>query len=134
MAFFATASRRAAGRLVPAGRARRALLEFVTRVGPVTPEGQGRRRSNLHDTVAALLLDDRIDTVYLLSEGGPTEGRYVEGARVLRHLARANVYRQVQVHCLQMTASADGARFLRALAETTGGQFHALDALVGARR
>lgn len=134
VAFFATASRRAAGRLVPVGRARRALLDFVMRVGAVTPEGQGQRRSNLHDTIAALLLDDRIDTVYLLSEGGPTEGRYVDHGRVLRHLARLNVYRQVRVHGLQMTASADGARFLRALAETTGGEFHALDALVGARR
>jgi hypothetical protein len=134
VAFFATSARRGAGRLVPAGPARRSLLEFVTRVGGVTPGGQGQGRSNLHDTLANLLLDERIDTVYLLSEGGPTEGLYVDPARVLRHLARLNTSRQVQIHCLQVTENRPGARFLRAIAQDTGGVFHALEALLGARR
>jgi hypothetical protein len=134
VAFFATGLRRGVGRLVPAGPARRALIDFVTRVGGVTPGGQGQGRSNLHDTLANLLLDERIDTVYLLSEGGPTEGRYVDPARVLRHLARLNASRQVQVHCLQVTENRPGARFLRAVAQDTGGVFHTLDALLGARR
>ncbi|MCO5165893.1 MAG: HEAT repeat domain-containing protein [Planctomycetes bacterium] len=134
VAFFATGCRRAAGRLVPAGKARPQLLDFVTRVGAMTPTGQGQGRSNLHDTLAGLLLDERIDTVYLLSEGGPTEGRFVDTERLLRHLERLNAYCQVQVHCLQVTESRPGAKFLRALAERMGGAFHDLPTLLGARR
>jgi hypothetical protein len=134
LAFFATGCRRAAGRLVPAGRARRPLLDFAARAGADPPSTKGEGRSNLQDTIAALLLDDRIDTVYLLSEGGPTEGRFVDPDRVLRHLGRLDLYRQVKVHCLQVTASRPGARFLRGLAEVTGGDFHDLDALLAARR
>src|SRR5690606_3083498 len=125
---------RAAGRLVPLGRARRPLIDSVTRTGGVTPRGQGQARSNLHDALAALLLDERIDTVYLLSEGGCTEGRFVDPDRVLRHLARLNVYAQVQVHCLQVTENRAGARFLAALAHQSGGTFHTLESLRSARR
>lgn len=134
VAFFATTTRRAAGRLVPIGKVRPQLLDFVARVGAVTPTGQGQGRSNLHDTLAGLLLDERIDTVYLLSEGGPTEGRFVDTERLLRHLERLNAYCQVQVHCLQVTESRPGAKFLRALAERMGGSFHDLATLLGARR
>lgn len=129
---FASRPRRAAGRLVPAGRAREALVAWAERVGR-PPTGEGLARSNLHDALQDVLDDPDVDTVYLLSEGGPTEGRFVDLERFVAHLERRNRYARVRVHCLQATWSRPGAEFLRRLATALGGTFHDLDSLLGAR-
>lgn len=128
VAFFATHPRRAIGKLVPVGPARRQLVAWAEKEGH-PPDGEGQARSNIHDALAQVLEDDEVDTVFLLSEGGPTEGRFVDDERVIDHLKRRAVYRRVRVHCLQATASKPGAKFLRALANALDGTFHDLDAL-----
>lgn len=129
---FASRPLRAAGRLVPVGRAREALVAWAERSGR-PPTGEGLARSNLHDALADALDDPEVDTVFLLSEGGPTEGRFVDLERFVTHLARKNRYARVRVHCLQATWSRPGAEFLRRLSAALGGTFHDLDALLGAR-
>jgi hypothetical protein len=47
----------------------------------------------------------------------------------MRHLARLNVYRRVQVHSLQVSSTSWGEKFLRALSKTTEGQFYGLEFL-----
>ncbi len=129
---FASRPRRAAGRLVPVGRAREALVAWAERSGR-PPTGEGLARSNLHDALQDALDDPEVDTIFLLSEGGPTEGRFVDLERFVSHLARRNRYARVRVHCLQATWSRPGAEFLRRLSRALGGTFHDLDALLGAR-
>ena len=68
-----------------------------------------------------------VDTVFFLSEGGPTEGQFLRTERFMRHLQRKNVYSRVRVHCLQVTTSSFGEKFLRRLSEVTQGHFYDLD-------
>ncbi len=128
VAFFATKYELTADRLLPVAKVRAQLIEFVGQKA-VIPDGTGMSRSNLYDTLAVALADPEIDTIFFLSEGGPTEGRYLETERFMRHLRLVNRYSRVQVHCLQVTTSKPGERFLRRLAAETGGEFYDLDAI-----
>lgn len=128
VAFFATKYELTADRLLPVARVRGQLIEFVGQKA-VIPTGTAMSRSNLYDTLAVALEDPEIDTIYFLSEGGPTEGRYLETERFMRHLRLLNRYSRVQVHCLQVTSSKPGERFLRRLAAETGGAFYDLDSI-----
>ena len=121
--FFATRYRSLSDRLVPLGKLRDKLIAYV-RKECRTPEGKGMTRSNLYDALVFALDDPGIDSVFFLSEGGQTEGRYVGEERLLRHLERLNVYRRVRVNCLQVTKKKKRARFLRELSQRTGGTYY----------
>lgn len=132
VAFFASEYWWQSPQLVPLGKQRPQLIDFVNKTEtPDWRQAQNRMktRSNLYDTLAVALEDPELDTVYFLSEGGPNEGRWVERERFLRHLGRLNVYQRVQVHTLQVTNDRAGAAFLERLAALTGGSFYDLDAL-----
>lgn len=134
--FFASEYWRHAEKLVPLGRGRPQLIDFVNKAEtPDYRQAQNRHktRSNLYDTLAAALEDPEIDTVFFLSEGGPNEGRWIDDARFMRHLLRLNQYQRVQVHTLQVTDSRSGAAFLERVAKDTGGRFYDLDAIKAAR-
>ena len=126
--FFATDFAFTSKSLFPIKKARRQLLQFVD-TKAVTPDGYGQSRSNLYDTLATALEDPSIDTIFFLSEGGPTEGQFLRTTRFMRHLQRQNVYARVQVHCLQVTTSSFGEKFLRRLSEETGGRFYDMEFL-----
>ena len=121
--FFATRYRSLSDRLVPLGKFREKLIGYV-RKECKTPSGKGMTRSNLYDALVFALDDPGIDSVFFLSEGGQTEGRYVGEERLLRHLERLNVYRRVRVNCLQVTKKKKRARFLRELSQRTGGSYY----------
>ena len=124
--FFATGFYKPSDTLLPLGRARRQLVQFIR--DQQTP-GNPMARSNLYDTLYFCMSDPEIDTVFFLSEGGPNEGRYMDRDRFLRHLTRLNVYTRVQIHCLQVSTSRAGARFLEAVSEATGGSFYDLETI-----
>ncbi|MBL4847008.1 MAG: hypothetical protein JKY65_15925 [Planctomycetes bacterium] len=130
--FFATEYSFTADRLFPIKRAREKLIGFVDQKA-VTPKGRSLGRSNLYDTLAVAFEDPEIDTVFFLSEGGPTEGQFLRTARFMRHLTRINVYSRVRVHCLQITKATFGEKFLRKISEVTGGKFYDLEFLQKAR-
>ncbi|MGE0710375.1 MAG: HEAT repeat domain-containing protein [Planctomycetota bacterium] len=121
--FFATRYRSISPRLVPVGARRKDLISYVARECK-TPEGKGLTRSNLYDALLFALDDPAIDSVFFLSEGGQTEGRYVGEERLLFHLERLERYRRVQVNCLQVTTKKGRARFLQELARRTGGTYY----------
>jgi hypothetical protein len=126
--FFATEFHATADRLFPIKKARAKLLQFVMEKS-VTPKGKGLYRSNLYDTLEFCLNDPEIDTVYFLTEGGPSEGRFLRRTRFTRHLARLNVYRRVQVHTLQVSDTPTGRTYLQAISEATDAQYYGLDFL-----
>lgn len=126
--FFATEYAFTAERLFPIKRAREQLLSFVGEKA-VTPSGKALGRSNLYDTLSVAFQDPEVDTVFFLSEGGPTEGQFLATDRFMQHLNRQNRYSRVQVHCLQVTTSTFGERFLRRLSEDTGGTYYDLEFL-----
>ncbi|MEZ6187950.1 MAG: hypothetical protein R3F62_23445 [Planctomycetota bacterium] len=126
--FFATQYRPMSAALVPMGKARRAMQKFV-QAEAKTPDGKGLSRSNVYDTLTLALDDPRIDTIYLLSEGGPTEGRYRKRKRLLRHLKRHNLYSRVRVHVLQVAEGKKRTEFLEAVADDLGGRYYDLEFL-----
>lgn len=130
--FFATEWYRANERLLPLGKVRAGLVEFVGKQEtPDTSAAQNRHkgRSNLFDTLLTALADPEIDTIFFVSEGGPTEGRFVDEGRFMRHFERFNRWQRVQVHGFLVSNSTDGERFLRKLADLSGGEFHDLPSL-----
>ncbi|MCA8926055.1 MAG: HEAT repeat domain-containing protein [Planctomycetes bacterium] len=133
--FFSTEYYRVADELLPLKRARDKLVEFVR--AQQTPKKVGKQgshkgRSNLYDTLAFCMQDPEIDTIFFLSEGGPNEGRFMRQTRFMRHLDKLNRYQRVQVHCLQVSNSKGGARFLKEISELTGGRYYDLDAIKAA--
>ena len=126
--FFASEYTFTAERLFPVKRAREQLLSFVGEKA-VTPSGRALGRSNLYDTLSVAFQDPEVDTVFFLSEGGPTEGQFLETDRFMEHLVRQNRYSRVQVHCLQVTTSTYGEKFLKRLSDDTGGNYYDLEFL-----
>jgi len=71
----------------------------------------------------ALLLAEEVDTVYFLSDGRPSRGRYDRGFRLIDELKRANRFRQVVIHTVLTGHDRADREFLEDLAQATGGRF-----------
>ncbi len=68
-----------------------------------------------------------IDTIYFLSDGAPTSGRYAKQEDILASFVYRNRARKLLLHTVLIRDAADAgpraARFMRQLAESTGGTF-----------
>lgn len=107
---------RALGGLKPRTRAR--ARKALAWMGRQAAKGWGAFSDAL-----ALLLEEEVDTIFFLSDGRPSRGRFDRGFRLIAELERANRFRQVVVHTvLTGHARADRA-FLEDLARSTGGRF-----------
>ena len=58
--------------------------------------------TNIFDSLSASLDDPRVDTVFLLSDGEPTLGRYVKPNEIAREIRRINARRQVTIHTIAL--------------------------------
>jgi hypothetical protein len=65
---------------------------------------------------------ERVDEVFLLSDGEPTAGEVQDGDELLRLVQEANKYAKVRMHTV-FTGTGPGADLLRKLAEQNGGVF-----------
>jgi HEAT repeat protein len=100
------------GRLVAIKGALKQAQELVTRLQP-------RGATNIFDALELALAHKEADTVYLLSDGAPTNGRVIDPDDILREIRRLNRLRKVVVH----TVSFGESPFLRLLAEQNGGHY-----------
>jgi hypothetical protein len=123
--YFATYFYRCSPSPLIVGKKRKAFIAFNEAQSIPTKSGHGR--SNLFDSISFAMGQPGIDTVYLLTEGGPTEGKYVLRRRFIEHLEELYKYRRVRVHTLLMGTSKVGARYLKAIAAATGGRFYDLE-------
>jgi len=64
--------------------------------------------------------DERVDTIYLLSDGEPSVGEYVRPDDIRERIRLLNGVRKVQVHCISIGRKSE---FMRALAGDTGGRY-----------
>ena len=71
------------------------------------------------------VLDEDVDTVFLLSDGGPSRGRYHRGFRILHEFPRANRFRYLQVNTILLGEKVGKRprKFMEDLAAATGGRF-----------
>jgi hypothetical protein len=125
--YFASYFYKCAPKPVLAKKFRRKLMDYNNQ--QQIPGTKGHGRSNIYDTVHYGITQPNIDTIYVLTEGGPTEGKFVDRRRFMKHLKRINLYYRVRVHTLLMGSASDGPPFLKALAASTGGEFYDLKKL-----
>ncbi len=103
-------------RLVPASAAARAAARAFV-------EGlQAGGGTNIYDPLEAALLDPQVDTIYLLTDGAPSAGKFVVPAEILREVRRLNAARQVAIHTISVGGRSP---LLRQLAEENGGRYAA---------
>lgn len=94
--------------------------------------------TNIHDSLELAFQHPDVDTIYFLTDGTPTHGKSTIGDDILGAVRRWNAGRKVKVHTICFLPG-DGAplgvvedkgmagRFLRSLAEQTGGTFTLFD-------
>jgi HEAT repeat protein len=91
------------------------LKEAQALVAKVAPRGS----TNIFDALDAAFAHKEADTIYLLSDGDPTNGRIIDPDDILREVRRMNRMRQIVIH----TISFGSSRFMKALADQNGGQY-----------
>ncbi len=94
-------------------RSVRQALGFVK-----SPQAAGG--TNLHDALVEALRNERVDTVYLLSDGDPSAGSIVDASAIRESIRRVNRRRKVRIHCISI---GQDSALLRALAKEHGGEY-----------
>ncbi|MFT4515858.1 MAG: Mg-chelatase subunit ChlD, partial [Planctomycetota bacterium] len=70
--------------------------------------------------IMAAMEDPEVDTIYLLTDGVPTQGEVVDAEEILEAVMRENRTRQVIIHCISVGMK---STLLMDLAALTGGQY-----------
>ncbi len=113
-------------RVQPLVRSRKSLEQKIG--SQEVPSGRGEARGNLYGPLRRAVLEAGTDTVMLLTEGAPTEGRVQQGDRLRWHIRRWNRWGQARIHVLSVgQIHGKNLEFLQGVARDGGGQFHDLD-------
>ena len=98
---------------------RKAALEFVERGKPLGV-------TNIYDTLERVMGDKNVDTIYLLTDGVPTAGKYKRGHlnEFKMAVAELNLHRKVSINTISFGDQTQSYKwFLEALAEENFGQY-----------
>ncbi len=82
-------------------------------------ELQPRGGTNIYDTLEMAFLDPNCDTIFLLSDGAPGSGKFVNTEEILREIKKLNATRQIAIHTISLGKS----EFMKKLAEQNSGQY-----------
>ncbi|RME05289.1 MAG: VWA domain-containing protein [Planctomycetota bacterium] len=117
--FFGTKLRPWKKQLQKATRANKAsAIKFVSSM-------QIRGRTNIYDSLFQALNDPFADTIFLLSDGGPSEGKYIFTRRVEEKVRQINRFANFEIHTIIIGSSKSrDRRFMENLARENGGEFH----------
>lgn len=74
----------------------------------------------LYDGLLKALEDEDVDTIVVLSDGQPTEGKLTDPASILADIRHRNQLRHVVFHCVALNHASE---LLEGLAEATGGSY-----------
>jgi hypothetical protein len=102
---------------VMASRPRRQAIEF-------TRERRARGGTAVYDALELAFQDEKVDTIYLLTDGEPTVGRIIFPRRLRREVAAWNETRHITIHGISVGRDSS---LLRGLAEDSGGQYRRID-------
>ncbi|MGH7378529.1 MAG: HEAT repeat domain-containing protein, partial [Candidatus Methylomirabilales bacterium] len=86
-----------------------ARKEFTDFVRASNPEGL----TNLYGALEEALKDDKVDTIYLLSDGAPTVGTFIETQAVLAEVARLNQLPKVKINTIGFHMKPEEAAFMQ---------------------
>ncbi len=113
----------------------RAVRSWEKKLRPLSGSGRGDAikyvrdigtggGTNIFDSVELSLADSEVDTIYLLTDGMPTTGRFSTPEGILRGTREINRPRAVTIHCIAFGADSD---LLKKLAADHGGQYRFVD-------
>jgi Mg-chelatase subunit ChlD len=99
--------------------AKEAALRFI---GKLAPDG----RTNIYDSLEIALGDPGADTIVLVTDGAPTEGKRRTRAAILAGVRQLNRYRLARIHAVEVGAQNTSPRwrgFMKEIADATGGTY-----------
>ena len=64
------------------------------------------------------------DSLFVLSDGAPSAGKITDTNLILREVAKINKLRRIRIHSIVFGDATNNLRFMKGLAEQSGGQFH----------
>lgn len=64
------------------------------------------------------------DSLFVLSDGAPSSGKITDTNLILREVAKTNKLRRIRIHTIVFGDAMNNLRFMKRLAEQSGGQFH----------
>ncbi|MCK5579287.1 MAG: hypothetical protein KAI63_07175, partial [Planctomycetes bacterium] len=76
-----------------------------------------------YDALMEAFQEEKVDTIFILSDGKPTYGKYVYKKNFLENLKKNNRYRKIVVHTVLTGRTGTEAKFMKDIAEVTGGMF-----------
>ncbi len=76
--------------------------------------------TNIFDALEKAFQDPKVDTIYLLTDGQPTEGALRDPTAIVEEVQRWNRLRQIVIHCVGLGIDSD---LLKRLAATSGGSY-----------
>ncbi len=118
------------------GTFRREQKVWKSRLTPATDAGkrdairflnaqEARGWTNIWDGLEYAMEDDEVDTLFLYSDGGASNGVWTQTAEILAQLDELNRYRKVMIHTVETVGTkpntADNTRLLKEIAAHTGG-------------
>lgn len=83
---------------------------------------EGKGWGAFYDALKLVLAED-VDTIYFLSDGRPSRGRYDRDFRLIREIQPDNRFRQAAIHTVLVGSSGADRKFMERLAGVTGGRF-----------
>ena len=107
-------------RLVSGGREK--AIDFVKSI----KTGSG---TNVYDSLELIMGDDRVDTIYMLTDGQPTRGKIRDPEKILKEIRVLNLARGLTIHCISIgeeEEEEEARGFLKRLADEHGGQYRAV--------
>ncbi len=100
------------------GRGREEAIRFVQEM----PLGFG---TNIYDSLELALMDKRVNTIFLLSDGAPVSGKYTRPEDIRREIGAINRVRGARIHCISIGGSEEEVSFLKELAKENQGEYRA---------
>ena len=91
--------------------AKQSALAFVNALKPTGG-------TNIFDPLESGLLDPDVDTIYLLSDGSPGSGKFVQAADILREVKKINIVRRIAIHTISVGVA---NQLMKDLAEQNSG-------------
>jgi HEAT repeat protein len=105
--------------LTATSAAKQTAMHFMERL---VPDG----RTNIFDSVEIALSDPDADTIVLLTDGAPTEGKRRTRTAIVAGVRQLNRYRLARIHTVEVGAQNTSPRwkgFLKEIADATGGTY-----------
>ncbi|MCA8961830.1 MAG: hypothetical protein KDC38_15000 [Planctomycetes bacterium] len=111
---------------VPLGKSRRSLI--AASAERQVPKKPHYNRGNLYDSLVWTIQQPYVDTIYILTEGAPTEGKFLDYDRFLAHLEREWRPYRTRIHVISFgELRGRNKNFLEKMAKLTGGEVREVD-------